>query len=89
LRLAQRDIDLRPERYTNYYKEEFPARFRDQMDTRRWGPRERIVFEPYTREAFEEMRSLQGDHFQKHRMILVVVASYRKCGTICSLNTFM
>jgi hypothetical protein len=56
LRLAQRDIDLRPERYTNYYKEEFPARFRDQMDTRRWGPGERIVFEPYTRERFEEAR---------------------------------
>ena len=49
LRLAQRDIDLRPERYTHYYEQEFPARFRDQMDTRRWGPGERIVFEPYTR----------------------------------------
>jgi hypothetical protein len=48
LRLAQRDIDLRPERYTHYYEEEFPVRFRDQMDTRRWGPGERIVFEPYT-----------------------------------------
>jgi len=24
------------------------------MDTRRWGPGERIVFEPYTKEAFEE-----------------------------------
>ena len=24
------------------------------MDTRRWGPGERIVFEPYTREVFEE-----------------------------------
>ena len=61
MRLAQRDIDLRPERYTNYYKEEFPARFRDQMDTRRWGPGERIVFEPYTREAFEEAREWIAD----------------------------
>ena len=25
LRLAQRDIDLRPELYTHYYKEEFPG----------------------------------------------------------------
>ncbi len=24
------------------------------MDTRRWGPGERIVFEPYTEEAFKE-----------------------------------
>lgn len=54
LRLAQRDIDLRPELYTRYYREEFPARFRDMMDTRRWGPGERLVFETYTKEAYEE-----------------------------------
>jgi hypothetical protein len=24
------------------------------MDTRAWGPGERIVFEPYTREAYEQ-----------------------------------
>jgi hypothetical protein len=54
LRLAQRDIDLRPELYTHYYREEFPERFREMMDTRRWGPGERLVFEPYTREAYED-----------------------------------
>ena len=54
LRRAQRDIDLRPELYTHYYKREFPARFLNEMDTRRWGPGERIVFEPYTKEVFEE-----------------------------------
>src|SRR3954465_3864329 len=54
LRLAQRDIDLRPERYTHYYKNEFPDRFHARMDTRRWGPGERIVFEPYTKEVFDE-----------------------------------
>jgi hypothetical protein len=54
LRLAQRDIDLRPELYTKHYRNEFPARFLDQIDTRRWGPGERIVFEPYTREVFED-----------------------------------
>ncbi len=54
LRQAQRAIDLRPERYTHYYKREFPARFHGAMDTRRWGPGERIVFEPYTKEVFEE-----------------------------------
>ena len=48
-----RDIDLRPELYTHYYKREFPARFHDLMDTRRWGPGKRIVFEPYTKESFD------------------------------------
>jgi ABC-type nitrate/sulfonate/bicarbonate transport system substrate-binding protein len=54
LRSAQRDIDLRPELYTHYYRKEFPQRFLGQIDTRRWGPGERIVFEPYTRETFED-----------------------------------
>ena len=53
LRAAQRDIDLRPELYTHYYAEEFPPRFRTAMDTRRWGPGERIVFETYSREMYE------------------------------------
>ena len=54
LRRAQRDIDLRPERYTHYYRKEFPRRFSGEIDTRRWGPGERIVFERYTKEVFEE-----------------------------------
>ena len=32
------------------------------MDTRRWGPGERIVFEPYSREVFEESRRWIADH---------------------------
>jgi ABC-type nitrate/sulfonate/bicarbonate transport system substrate-binding protein len=54
LRKVQRDIDLRPELYTRHYRNEFPARFHGEIDTRRWGPGERIVFEPYTREVFED-----------------------------------
>jgi len=54
LRRAQRDLDLRPDRYTHYYKNEFPERFHALMDTRRWGPGERLVFEPYTKEAHDE-----------------------------------
>lgn len=54
LRRAQRDIDLRPELYTHYYRNEFPERFHARMDTRRWGPGERIVFEPYSKEVFEQ-----------------------------------
>jgi ABC-type nitrate/sulfonate/bicarbonate transport system substrate-binding protein len=48
LRRAQHDIDLRPDLYTHFYKNEFPTRYHAIMDTRRWGPGERIVFEPYT-----------------------------------------
>jgi ABC-type nitrate/sulfonate/bicarbonate transport system substrate-binding protein len=54
LRRAQRDIDVRPELYTHYYKNEFPERLHSRMDTRRWGPGERIVFETYTQEVFED-----------------------------------
>jgi hypothetical protein len=54
LKRAQRDIDLRPELYTRYYRNEFPERYHAMMDTRRWGPGERIVFEPYSRQAFEQ-----------------------------------
>jgi hypothetical protein len=56
LKRAQRDIDLRPDLYTHYYKKEFPTRYHAIMDTRRWGPGERIVFEPYTEEAFAQSR---------------------------------
>jgi len=56
LRRAQRDIDLRPDLYTHYYRKEFPERYHNLMDTRRWGPGERIVFEPYTAEAFGQAR---------------------------------
>ena len=62
LRRAQRDIDLRPEQYTHYYRNEFPVRFHPMMDTRRWGPGERLVFEPYTREAFEDSFRWIRDH---------------------------
>jgi hypothetical protein len=54
LRRAQRDIDLRPERYTKYYRNEFPVRYHAVMDTRRWGAGERLVFERYSKEVFEE-----------------------------------
>jgi ABC-type nitrate/sulfonate/bicarbonate transport system substrate-binding protein len=62
LKRAQRDIDLRPDRYTHYYTREFPVRWHALMDTRRWGPGERIVFEPYTREVFDETFRWIADH---------------------------
>lgn len=62
LRRAQRDIDLRPDLYTHYYKREFPLQYHDTMNTRRWGPGERLVFEPYTQEAFDQSRDWIGSH---------------------------
>jgi ABC-type nitrate/sulfonate/bicarbonate transport system substrate-binding protein len=54
LQRAQHDIDLRPDRYTKYYRNEFPVRYHAVMDTRRWGPGERLVFERYSKEVYEE-----------------------------------
>jgi hypothetical protein len=62
LRRAQRDIDLRPDLYTHYYKKEFPVRYHARMDTRRWGPGERLVFEPYTKEVYDETFKWIADH---------------------------
>ena len=62
LRNAQRDIDLRPDLYTHYYKKEFPVRFHDVMDTRRWGPGERLVFEPYTKDVFDKSFEWIAEH---------------------------
>jgi hypothetical protein len=62
LKRAQRDLDLRPELYTHYYKKEFPVRWHAMMDTRRWGPGERIVFEPYTEETYNVSRDWIADH---------------------------
>src|SRR4051812_11763303 len=62
LRRAQRDIDLRPDLYTHYYRNEFPERYHARMDTRRWGPGERLVFEPYTKEVYDETFKWIADH---------------------------
>ena len=54
LRRAQREIDLRPERYKHYWLREMPEDIQRSVDVRRFGPGERIVAEPYTREMFEQ-----------------------------------
>ncbi|HEX6524610.1 MAG TPA: hypothetical protein VF070_32085 [Streptosporangiaceae bacterium] len=50
---AQRDIDFEPERYKHYWTREMPEDIQRLVDVRRFGPGERIVSEPYTREMFE------------------------------------
>ena len=61
LKRAQVDIDLRPERYTHFYKNFFPDRWHDVMDTRRFGPGERVVFLPYDRGIFDSPQRWVAD----------------------------
>ena len=56
LRLAQQDIDLEPEAYKHYFLRELPERYHARVDVRRFGPGERIVFEPYPQASFERTR---------------------------------
>jgi NitT/TauT family transport system substrate-binding protein len=53
LRRAQAELDLEPEPYKRHWWKEMPEDLRAAADVRRFGPGERIVFEPYTREMFE------------------------------------
>lgn len=50
---AQRDIDLEPERYKHYLLRELPEQYHARVDVAAFGPGERLVFEPYTREMYE------------------------------------
>jgi NitT/TauT family transport system substrate-binding protein len=53
LRHAQREIDLEPERYKHFWARELPDDLVAGVDVRRFGPGERMVFEPYTRDMYE------------------------------------
>lgn len=53
LERAQRDIDLEQERYKEYWLREMPEDLARLVDIRRFGPGERIVCEPYTKEMYE------------------------------------
>jgi len=53
LRMAQADIDQMHQPYTHYYLNELPERHAKLVDVRRFGPGERIVFEPYSQQMYE------------------------------------
>jgi hypothetical protein len=53
LRRAQADIDFNHQQYVHYYLRELPKRFHSLVDVRAFGPGERIVFEPYTKDVYE------------------------------------
>jgi NitT/TauT family transport system substrate-binding protein len=50
---AQQEIDLEPERHKHFWLREMPSDLQDLADVRRFGPGERIVPQPYTREMYE------------------------------------
>jgi NitT/TauT family transport system substrate-binding protein len=56
LRRAQMDIDLRPEAYKHYHLRAVSEKYRDRVDVRTFGIGERIVFLPYTGDAFAATR---------------------------------
>ncbi len=62
LQLAQRDIDLEPERFKHYLLDELPEKYHAMLDVRRCGIGERLVFEPYTREVFEHTHRWMMTH---------------------------
>jgi NitT/TauT family transport system substrate-binding protein len=61
LKRAQRDIDLRQESVKQHWLREMPEDLAALVDVRRFGPGERIVFEPYTREMFEATQAWLRD----------------------------
>jgi hypothetical protein len=52
LRRAQIDLDLAPEKYKHFYRNEIPERYQSMVDVRRFSAGERIVFLPYTEATF-------------------------------------
>jgi NitT/TauT family transport system substrate-binding protein len=54
LQRAQRDIDVEHQHFTHYYLREMADEFKPLVDVRAFGPGERIVFEPYSREVYEQ-----------------------------------
>jgi NitT/TauT family transport system substrate-binding protein len=62
LRQAQREIDLRPERYKHYHLRSVPEKYREKVDVRAFGTGERIVFLPYTREVFAQTQQWTESH---------------------------
>ncbi|HEV8222204.1 MAG TPA: hypothetical protein VGQ05_18180 [Streptosporangiaceae bacterium] len=61
LRRAQADIDLQPDQYKHYHLRAVPEKYHDQVDVRAFGPGERIVFLPYSREVYTATRQWTQD----------------------------
>jgi len=57
LRLAQADIDHMHQPYVHYYLNELPERHAKLVDVQRFGPGERLVFEPYSESLYESTQN--------------------------------
>jgi NitT/TauT family transport system substrate-binding protein len=62
LKRAQTDIDLFVEKYKHYWSKELPEDLASLVDVRRFGPGERIVFEPYTKEMYDDTQVWMDQH---------------------------
>lgn len=62
LRRAQQDIDLEPEQFRHYYLTELPEKYRPMIDVRAFSSGERIVFEPYTQQMYEQTHRWMEEH---------------------------
>jgi len=62
LQRAQRDIDVEHQSYTHYYLKEMADELKPLVDVRAFGPGERLVFEPYTREMYEQTHRWMESH---------------------------
>ena len=62
LRRAQADIDVAHQRFTHHYAKELPARYHDLVDVRRFGPGERLVWEPYSRATYDDTHRWVEEH---------------------------
>ena len=62
LQRAQSAIDLHVEAYKKYWAREMPEDLLALVDVNRFGPGERIVFEPYTREMYDTTQRWMDAH---------------------------
>lgn len=56
LRMAQADIDLAHQDHVHHYLKELPERHAALVDVQRFGPGERLVFEPYSEAIYQATR---------------------------------
>lgn len=59
---ARTDIDLHAEKYKKYWLRELPEDLAALVDVSRFGPGERIVSEPYTREMYDTTQHWMDAH---------------------------
>ncbi len=57
LQMAQADFDLSHQPYLHYYLNELPERHAQLVDVQRFGPGERLVFEPYTEAMYQSTQA--------------------------------